>query len=158
MHNVDNSKSTTPKRSKYRHGSDAPKYELEIEVVGDVGAIVGLADGHGKDSICNHPRDDHVRTYSAVVVFLLLGFADAILVDLESVTEITQSFVVARVDVQLFARHFQFDGIALSRHCGAEVNMDDVVTFRAPGYIMGIAKSIHLQCANVGWQQEEVLS
>ena len=36
--------------------------------------------------------------------------------------------------------------------------MDDIVAFGTPGNVVGIAESVHLESANVGWQESEVLS
>lgn len=99
MHGVDDAESSTAQRSEERYACHAPEDELEIEVIGDVFAVVGFADCHGEYSIQDHPYEDHVRTDGTIVVLLVSGFADAVLGDFESVPEIAQGFVVAGVDV-----------------------------------------------------------
>lgn len=131
-------------------GGDGPEDELEIEIVAHVGAAVGLADGHGEDGVGHHPRYDHVRAHGAVVVLLLLGFADAFRRHLKPVAQVAQRFVVARIDVQLLRRHFELDGVALAGHSGAEVDVDDVVTLGAPSDVVGVAEGVDLQGTDVG--------
>ena len=149
MHNVDNAEGTTAHCSKQRQASHAPQDEFEVKVVRDVRAVIGFTDCHGEYSIRNHPYHNHVCTDSAIVVLLLSGFADAVLGDLESVPEIAQGFVVAGVDVQLLAGHFQLDGVAFAAHSRAEIDVDDIVTFGTPADIVRVAEGIHLQCADV---------
>ena len=107
-------------------------------------AGVSFTDRHGEDRIGDHPCDDHVCADGAVVVFLLLGVADPRLGDFEAVAQVPESFVVAGIDVELFARHFEFDGVALFAFCGAEVDVDDVVAFCAPCDVVSVAKGIDL--------------
>lgn len=102
---IDHTKSRTTQGAENRHGGNRPEDEFEIEVVAHVFGVVGFAHRHSQDSVGNHPDYDHVGPYGAVVVLLLLGFADAFLGDFESVTQVAQSFVVAGVDIELFRRH-----------------------------------------------------
>ena len=157
MDDVDNPKGTAAARPEQRHRRDRPEDELEIEVVGHVGAVIGLADSHCKDCIGDHPGDDHVRAHAAVVVLLLLKLAHAVLCDFEPVAEVAQRFVVAGVDVELLGRHFELDGVALGADGGAEVDVDDVVAFGAPGDVVGVAEGVDLQGADVGGEEGEVL-
>lgn len=106
MDDVNHTKSRTAQSAENRHGGNRPEDEFEVEVVTYAGGVVGFAHGHGQDGVGNHPDYDHVGAYGAVVVFLLLGFADAFLGDFEPVTEVSQGFVVAGVDIELFRRHF----------------------------------------------------
>ena len=134
-----------------------PQDELEIEVIGHMGTVVGLADGHSENGIGDHPGDDHVRAHAAVIVLLLLEFAHAILFNFEPVAEVTQRFVVAGIDVELLRGHFELDGVALGADGGAEVNVDDVVAFGTPGDVVGVAEGVDLQGADVGGEEGEVL-
>lgn len=157
MHDIDDAESAAPQGPEERHGRDGPQNEFEIEITADVGAVVGLADGHGEDSIGHHPCDDHVGADGAVVVFLLLGLRDTVLGDFESVSKIAEGFVVAGVDVKLFARHFEFDGVALAGDGSTEVDVDDIVAFGAPSYVVRVAEGVNLEGADVGGEQGEVL-
>lgn len=147
---VDDSEGAASDRSEDRYCSHRPEDELEIEVVGDMGAVVDFTYSHGENGIRDEPDNDHVGTYGAVVVFLLLGFADAGLFHFESVTQIAQSFVIARINIELLAGHFQLDCIAFSADCGTEIDVDDIVAFSTPSHVVGIAEGIHLQSANIG--------
>lgn len=157
MHDIDDAEGAAAEGAEDGHGGHGPQDELEVEVVGDVGAAVGLADGHGQDGVGHHPRHHHVRAHRAVVVLLLLRLRDAVLVDLEAIAEVAESFIVAAVDVELLARHFQFYRVAFARDGGAEVDVDDVVAFGAPGDVVRVAEGVDLQRADVGWQEGEVL-
>lgn len=157
MHNVDNAESATAQSPEDRHGSHRPKDEFKVEVVRDVGAAVGFTDGHGEDSVRDHPCYDHVCAYGAVVVFCCLGLGDAFCGDLEAVAEVTESFVVAGIDIELFGGHFELDCIALAGDGGAEVDVDDVVAFGAPGDVVGVAEGVDLEGADVGGEEGEVL-
>lgn len=157
MYDIDEAKRRTAERPEDGDGGDAPEDEFEVEVIRHMGAAVGLGDGHGEDGVGHHPRDDHVRAHGAVVVLLLLGLGDAVAADLEAVAEVAQGFVVARVDVQLLARHLEFDGVALARDGGAEVDVDDVVALGAPSDVVGVAEGVDLQGADVRGQEGEVL-
>ena len=74
MDNIDDSKSTAPQSTEDGDSSNRPEDELKVEVIADVFAVVGLANGHGEDSIGDHPRYNHVGSDGGVVIFLLLGF------------------------------------------------------------------------------------
>ena len=100
-------------------GGDGPEDEFQVEVVADVGAVVHLADGHGQDGVGDHPRHHHVRAHRSVVVFLLLRLAGAFFEHFEPVTQVAQRFVVAGVDVELFARHLELDCVSFSGHGGS---------------------------------------
>lgn len=156
MDDVDNPKRTAAQRPEQRHASHRPQDELQVEILADMRAIVRLADSHRKHRVGHHPRDDHVRAHGAVVVFLLLGLADAGLDHFEAVAEVAQGFVVAGVDVELLAGHLELDGVALADG-GAEVDVDDVVAFGAPGDVVGVAEGVDLQGADVGGEEGEVL-
>ena len=157
MHDVDDAKRAAAERPEQRQGGDGPQDEAEVEVAADVGAVVGLADGHGQDGVGHHPADDHVRAHGAVVVLLLLGLAKAGGDDLETVAQVAQRLVVARVDVQLLARHLQLDRVALVPDRRAQVRVDHVVALGAPGDVVRVAEGVDLQRADVRWEQGEVL-
>ena len=157
MYNIDDTESAATDCAEQGHSCDGPEDKLEVEVFADVSAVVSFTDGHGQDGVGDHPRDDHVSAYSTVIVFLLLGFADGVLGDFEPVAEIPQSFVVARVDVELLAWHFELDGIAFAGDGGTEISVDDIVTFGAPGDVVGVAESVDLQGADVGGEEGKVL-
>ena len=76
----------------------------------------------------------------------------------ETVTKIAECFIVARIDIELFTRHLEFDGVVLARNRSAEINMDDVVAFGAPGDVVSVAEGVDLEGADVGWEKGEVLS
>lgn len=156
MDDVDDPKRTAAQRPEQRHARHRPQDELQVEVLADVRAVVRLADGHCQDRVGHHPGDDHVGAHGAVVVFLLLGLADAGAGDLEAVAEVAQGFVVAGVDVELLAGHLELDGVALADG-GAEVDVDDVVAFGAPGDVVGVAEGVDLEGADVRGQEGEVL-
>ena len=82
---IDDPERTAAYGSENGHRSYGPQDEFQIKVTGDVGAVVGFAYGHGKDGIGNEPDDNHVGTYSAIVVLLLLSFADTGFLHLESI-------------------------------------------------------------------------
>lgn len=157
MDDVDDAEGAAAEGTEDGHGGDGPEDEFEVEVVGDVGAAVGFADGHGQHGVGDHPGHHHVRAHGFVVVFLLLGFADGVLGHLEPVAEVAERFVVARVDVELFRGHFEFDRVAFARDGGAEVDVDDVVAFGAPGDVVGVAEGVDLEGADVGREEGEVL-
>lgn len=157
MHDVDDAKRAAAQRPEDGDGGHGPQDEFEVEVIRHVGAAVGFADGHGEHGVGDHPRHHHVRAHALVVIFLLLGFADAVLFDFESIAQVSQCFVVPAVDVELFARHFQFDSVALSGDGGAKIDVDDVIAFCAPGDVVGVAEGVHLEGADVGGQEGEVL-
>lgn len=144
MHNINNAKRTAPQRAKNRHGSNGPQNKLQVEIRADVAGIIRFADGHGDDGVGDHPGDDHVGAYGAVVVFLLLGLGDALGAELEAVAEVAEGIVVAGVDVELFRGHFELDDVALGADGGAEVDVDDVVAFGAPGDVVGVAEGVDL--------------
>ena len=114
MDDIEDAEGAGAEGAEHGHGGDGPEDELEVEVVGDVGGGVGLGDGHGEHGVGHHPRDDHVRAHRAVVVFLLLGLADARAGHFEAVAQVAQRLVVAGVDVQLLAWHFELHGITLA--------------------------------------------
>ena len=120
-------------------------------------ATIGLADGHGKNGIGDHPANDHVRAHRLVVIFLHLRFRDRVPLDFEPVAEIAERFVVAGIDVELLAGHFELDRVSLSGDGGAEIGVDDVVAFGAPGNVVGVAKGVHLERADVGGEKGKVL-
>ena len=157
MHDVDDPKRAAAQAAEDRQRRYRPQDELEVEVLADGGGAVGLADRHAQDRVADHPAHDHVCAHGAVVVFLLLGLADAVLGYFEPVAEVAQGFVVARVDVELLGRHFQFDRITLARNGGTEVDVNDVVTFGPPRDVVSIAKGVNLERADVGGQKGKVL-
>lgn len=106
MDDINKAKGRTAQRAENSYASDGPQDEFEVEVIRDVCGTEGFADGHGQDGVGDHPRDDHVSADGAVVVFLLLRVADAVFGRFEPVSEVSQGFVVARVDVELFGGHF----------------------------------------------------
>ena len=120
-------------------------------------AVVGLGHGHGQHRIGHHPRHDHVRAHGAIVVLLLLVLRHAVLGHLEAVPQVPQRFVVAAVDVELLAGHFQLDDLVAFAAGGAEVGVDDVVAFGAPGDVVGVAEGVDLEGADVGGEEGEVL-
>ena len=122
-----------------------------------MGAVVCLAHSHGEDRVSHHPGDDHISADSAVVVFLLLSFGEWLFLHLDTVAEVAEGFVVTTIDVKLLARHLQLDSVAFAGDCGAEIDVNYIVAFRAPSYVMGVAEGVHLQCADVGWEEGEVL-
>ena len=119
--------------------------------------VVDFAHGHGEDSVGHHPRHDHVRTYGLVVVLLGLGLADTFDGDFEAVSQVAESFVVARVDVELLRGHFEFDRVALAADGSAEVRVDDVIAFGAPGNVVGVAEGVDLEGTDVGGEESEIL-
>ena len=157
MYDVYNPKRGAAQSAENRHRGHSPEDELQVEVRGDVCAGVSFTDSHGEDGVGDHPRDDHVCADGAVVVFLLLGVADPWFGDFEAVAQVAESFVVAGIDVELFARHFEFDGVALFAFCGAKVDVDDVVAFCTPCDVVGVAESIDLEGTDVGREEGEVL-
>lgn len=157
MNDIDNAKGGTAQCSENRHGGNGPKDKLEIEILADLRHVVRFADCHCQDGVRNHPCDDHVGAHGAVIVFLLLGFADAIFDDFEAISEVAEGFVVAGIDVELFRGHFEFDGVAFAGDGGAEVDVDYVVTFGAPGNVVGVAEGVDLEGADVGGEEGKVL-
>ena len=158
MDDINDAKRRTAQGAENGDSGDRPEDELEVKVIADVGAIEGLGDGHGEDGVGHHPRDDHVGAHGAIVVLLLLGVGDSVAGGLEAVAEVAQRLVVARVDVQLLRGHFELDGAALAGDAGgAEVRVDDVVAFGAPGDVVRVAEGVDLQRADVGGQEGEVL-
>ena len=157
MNDIDDAKSAAPQSTENGHGSHGPEDELEVEILADVRAVVGLADGHGENGVGDHPGDDHVGSHGSVVIFLLLSLRDAVLRHFESVPEIPQGLVVAGVDVELLARHFELNGVVLARDGGSEVDVDDVVAFGTPGDVVGVAECVYLEGADVGWEKGEIL-
>lgn len=53
--------------------------------------------------------------------------------------------------------HFELDGVAFAGDGGAEVGVDDVVAFGAPGDVVGVAEGVDLEGADVGGEEGEVL-
>lgn len=157
MHDIDDSESAAAQGSEDRHGGDRPQDEFEVEVIRHVSAAVGFADGHGEHGVGDHPGHHHVGADGFIVVFLLLGLADGVLCYFEAVAQVAEGFVVAGVDVELFRGHFEFDGVALSGDGGAEVDVDYVVPFCAPGDVVGVAEGVDLEGADVGGKEGEVL-
>lgn len=157
VHDVDDAERGAAERAEDGHGRDGPQNELEVKVVRDVGAAVGLANGHGEDGVGDHPRNDHVGAHGAVVVLLLLSLRDAVGFDLEAVPQVAQGFVVAAVDIELLRGHLELDGVALAGDGGAEVDMDDVVTFGAPGDVVRVAEGVDLQSADVRREEGKIL-
>ena len=149
MNDVNDTKGTTADRSENRDRGHGPEDEFQIEVGGNVGAVVGFADSHSQDGVGDQPDNDHIGTYGAIIIFLLLSLADAGFFHFESVTEVSQSFVVAGVNVKLLARHLQFDRVTFATHGGPKIDMDDVVAFGAPCDVVGVAKGVDLQRAYV---------
>ena len=157
MDDVDHPKGTAAQGPEDGNGGDGPENEFQVEVLAHVGAIVRFAHGHGQDGVGDHPDDHHVRAHGSIVVFLLLGLTDTFLRDLQAISEVAQGFVITRVDVELLRGHVQFDRVALTRHRGTKINVDDIVSFRAPGDIVGVAESVDLQGTNVRGEESEVL-
>ena len=113
--------------------------------------------GHGQNGIGNHPRDHHVGADRLVVVLLGLALADTFHDDFEAISQVAKGFVVPGVDVELLRRHLKFDGVSLATDGSAKVRMDDVVTFRAPGDVVGVAECVHLESTDVGREEGEIL-
>lgn len=157
MDDVDYAKGAATQGPEDGHGGDGPKNEFQVEVLAHVGTVVCFAHGHGQDGVGDHPDDYHVRPHGSIVVFLLLGFANSFLGHLQAIAEVTQGFVITRVDVELLRGHLQLDRIALTGHRGTEINMDNIIAFRAPGDIMSVAKGVDLQSADVRGKESEVL-
>ena len=157
MNDIDDAKSPAAQSTENGHRSHGPEDELEVEILADVRAVVGLADGHGENGVGDHPGDDHVGSHGSVVILLLLSFRDAALRHFESVAEIPQGFVVAGVDIELLARHFELDGVVLARDGRSEIDVDDVVAFGTPGDVVGVAEGVYLEGADVGWEKGEIL-
>lgn len=88
MDDINNAKRAAAQRPENRDASHGPQDELQIEIIGDVRGVEGLTDGHGENGVRHHPRDDHVRAHGTVVVFLLLGLADAVAGGLEAIAEV----------------------------------------------------------------------
>ena len=76
----------------------------------------------------------------------------------KAITEVAKSFVIPRVNIELFAWHFEFDSVVFPRNGGAKINVDDVVAFGSPGNIVGVAEGVDLESADIGWEESEVLS
>ena len=76
--------------------------------------------------------------------------------DFDAIAEVAEGLVVAGVDVKLFGGHFELDCLALAAG-GAQIRVDYIVTFGAPGDVVGIAEGVDLQRADVGGEEEEVL-
>lgn len=157
MDDVNHAKGSAAQGPEDGHGGDGPENEFQVEILAYVGAAVRFAHGHGQDGVGDHPDDHHVRADCSIVVFLLLGLADAFLGDLQPISKVAQGFVIARVDVELLRGHLQFDRVAFTRHRGTEINVDDVVAFRAPRDIVRVAEGVDLQGANVRGEESEVL-
>ena len=157
MDDVDDPKSTATQGTEDCHRSYRPEDKLQVEILADVRAIVGLADSHGENGVGDHPRDNHVGSHGSVVILLLLSFRHATLRHFESVTEITQCLIVARVDIELLARHFKLDGVVLARDSGSEIDVDDIVAFSTPGDVVGVAECVHLEGADIRWEKGEIL-
>lgn len=157
MDDINDSESAAAQGSEDRHGGDRPQDEFEVEVIRYMGTAVGFADGHGEHGVGDHPGHNHVGADGFIVVFLLLGLADGVFCYFEAIAEVAEGFVVARVDVELFGGHFEFDGVALSGDGGAEVDVDYVVAFCAPGDVVGVAEGVDLEGADVGGEEGEVL-
>ena len=85
MDDVNDAESATADCSENSHCSHRPEDEFQIEVICDVGTIIGFADGHGEDGVGYQPDNNHVGTYGAVIVLLLLRLADAGFLYFESV-------------------------------------------------------------------------
>ena len=149
MHDVDDAKRTAAQTPEDRQRGNRPEDEFKVKILSDRGGAVGFTDGHAQDRVADHPAHDHVGAHGAVVVFLLLRLADAVFGDFESVAQVAQGFVVAGVDVELLRRHFQLDSVALAGNGGAEVDVDDIVAFGAPGDIVGVAEGVDLEGADV---------
>ena len=149
VHGIDDAERTTAHCSEQRYASHTPKNKFEIEVTGDMRAVVGFADRHGEYSVRNHPHDHHVCTDGTIIVLLLSGFADTVLGNFKSIPEIAQGLVIAGVDVELLAGHFQFDCVAFAAHRCAEIDMNYVVAFGAPADVVRVTEGIYLQCADV---------
>lgn len=160
MNNINDPKRRTPQRPKERHSSHAPQDKLQVEILAHVPTIIRLTDRHGQDGIGDHPRDDHVRAHRTIIVFLLLSLAGAVPDMLKPIAEIAQGFVVAGVDIELFRGHFELDGVVAGAGAsdgGAEVDINDIVAFGAPGDVVGVAEGVDLQGADVGGEKGEVL-
>ena len=149
VHGIDHAERTAAQCSEQRYASHTPKNEFEVEVTGDVGAVVGFADRHGEYSIRYHPHDHHVCTDRAIIVLLLSGFADAVLGNFKSIPEIAQGLVIAGVDVELLAGHFQFDSVAFAAHRCTEIDVDNVVALGAPADVVRVTEGVDLQRADV---------
>lgn len=154
---VDHAEGTATQGPEDGHGGDGPEDEFQVEVFAHVGAVVRFAHGHGQDGVGHHPDDHHVRAHGSIVVLLLLGFADSFLGDLQAISKIAQRFVIARVDVELLRGHLQLNRVALTRHRGTKINVNDVVAFCAPGDIMSVAERIDLQGTDVRRKEGKVL-
>lgn len=101
MNDVDHAKGTAAQGPEDSHGGDGPENKFQIEILAHMGAVVRFAHGHGEDGVGDHPDNDHICAHGSIVVFLLLGFADAFLGDLQPISEVPQGFVIPRVDVEL---------------------------------------------------------
>ena len=157
MDDINDSKRATAQRPEQRHARHRPEDELQIEILANMCAIIRLTDRHRENRIRHHPRNDHVRAHSAVVVFLLLGLANPRFGDFEAVPQVAEGFVVAGIDVELLARHLELDRVAFARDGGAEVDVDDVVAFGAPGDVVGVAEGVDLEGADVRREEGEIL-
>lgn len=157
LDDVDDPERGAAQRTEDGNRGDGPENEFQVEVVAHVRAVVHLADGHGQHRVGDHPRHHHVRAHGAVVVFLLLALADAVLGDFQPVAEVSEGLVVPTVDIELLGGHFEFDCVTLPGHSGAEIDVDDVVTLRTPGDIVGVAEGVDLEGADVRGEQGEVL-
>ena len=158
LHDINHAERTAPDRAEERQARNRPKNELEIKVIPHMRTAVHLAHRHGQHGIRHHPARHHVRPHGAVIVLLHLGLARRRLHDLDAIAQVAQRLVVARIDVELLARHLELDDVAaLGRLGGAEVGVADVVALGAPGDVVGVAEGVHLQGADVGGEQGKVL-
>lgn len=81
--------------------------------------------------------------YGFVVVFLYLSFVDRWIGDFEMVMEVMKSFVVFRVDVELFRGYFKFDCLIFI-NCIIEICFYDVVVFGVLGDIVCVVECVDL--------------
>lgn len=158
MNSINNQESRRADRAEQCQTGDCPEDEFEVEVVADVFVAVDFRDAHGEDGVAGHPDDDDVRADRAVVVFLELGFGDGGDGDFDSIAEVAEGFVVAGVNIELLGRHVEFHSPVLAGFGGAEIFVDDVVSFGSPCHIVGVAKSVDLEGADVGREEGEVLA
>ena len=157
MYDVNNPKRAAAQSPEQRHARHRPKDEFQVPILTNMRTVIRFADRHRQDRVRHHPRHNHVCTYGAVVIFLLLRLADPRLRDLEAVTEIAERFVVAGIDIQLLTWHFKFYSVAFAGDGSAEIDVDDVVALCAPGDVVGVAEGIDLESADVGGEKCKVL-
>lgn len=116
----------------------------------------GIKHNRSKRKVAKHPHQHDGTPETLVVVCLALFFRDRFFLLWWFDGEFGEFRFVLRIEVAIVLGDVDVDFAAGFEVCGGQF-FGFVVAFRAPGYVVGVAKGVDVEDVDVGWGEEDVL-